>query len=44
MRVSRRTIVIVLAAVAVLLVIGVAMRGHVSDWHARLRDAIHGQR
>jgi hypothetical protein len=44
MRVSRRTIVVVLAAVAVLLVIGVAMRGHASDWHTRLRDAVHGRR
>ena len=44
MRVSRRTIVLVLAAVAVLLGTALAMHGPLSDWHSRLRDAVHGHR
>ena len=44
MRVSRRTIVLVLAAVAALLVTAVAMHGNASAWHSRLRAAMHGDR
>jgi len=46
MRVSRLTIVLVLAAVAALLVTAVAIHGNgnVSAWHSRLRAAIHGER
>jgi hypothetical protein len=45
MRVSRQTIVLVLAAVVALLVTAVAMHGNVgSGWHSRLRAAIHGDR
>ena len=44
MRVSRQTIVLVLAAVVALLA-AVAMHGNVaSGWHSRLRAAIHGDR
>ena len=45
MRVSRRTIVLVLAAVAALLGAAVAMhRDAASGWHSRVRAAIHGDR
>jgi hypothetical protein len=45
MRVSRQTIVLVLAAVVALLVTALAMhRDAASGWHARLRAAIHGDR
>ena len=45
MRVSRRTIVLVLAAVVALLGTAVAMHGDkASEWHSRLRAAIHGER
>ena len=46
MRVSRRTIVLVLVAVAALLVTAVAMHGNgnLSAWHSRLRAAVHGER
>lgn len=46
MRISRRTIVLVLAAVAALLVIAVAIHGNadLAAWHLRLRAAIHGAR
>ena len=46
MRVSRRTIILVLAAVAALLVAAVAVHdnGNLSAWHSRLRAAVHGER
>jgi hypothetical protein len=46
MRVSRRTIILVLAAVAAVLVAAVAIHGNadLAAWHLRLRAAIHGER
>lgn len=42
MRLKRRTIVIVLVAVAVLIGSGIAMRDHVAAIHAHVFSAIHG--
>lgn len=42
MRLSKRTIVIVLATAAVLLAGGIAMRGQISDLHSRVFHAVHG--
>lgn len=42
MRMNKRTILIVLAAVAVLLAGAVAMRGQGAGLHERLASALHG--
>jgi hypothetical protein len=44
MRVSGRTIILVLVAVVALLATAAAMhRDTASEWHSRLRAAIHGR-